>query len=183
MKPTDKKRISKAMSLALRHRPDKFDLSLDEQGWCAVDQLLQNFQKRHLQIDRELLEELVRTSDKQRFAFSEDGALIRANQGHSISINLGYQASTPPPTLFHGTAERFLNSILSSGLQKQKRHHVHLSADKNTAIKVGQRHGKVVVLLVQAQKMQEAGYTFYCSENSVWLTEEVPPEYLETLLA
>lgn len=183
MKSRDKKRISKALSLALRHRPDKFNLDLDEQGWCKVDQLLQNFQQNQIPLDRELLEELVRTSDKQRFALSNEGTLIRANQGHSISVELGYTPQNPPATLFHGTATRFLTSILSTGLQKQKRHHVHLSADKNTAMKVGQRHGKVVILQVQAQQMQQDGYAFYCSENGVWLTEEVPPQYLETLLA
>lgn len=114
----------------------------------------------------------------ERIAFSEDGTKIRASQGHSIEVDLDYQTARPPALLFHGTAERFLQSILEQGLQKRRRHHVHLSPDAETALKVGQRHGKPVVLTVQSGRMYADGYVFYCSANGVWLTDEVPPNYI-----
>ena len=132
-------------------------------------------------IDKELLE-VVTTNDKQRFSFSEDGHLIRANQGHSIKVELGYKAVEPPEILYHGTALSFLGSIEVKGILKGKRHHVHLSRDIATAIKVGQRHGKVVVLEVKSGKMYEAGHNFYLSKNGVWLTEYVPPDYIRVVV-
>lgn len=177
-KPTYDIELSKTLSYVLRHRPEKFGLGLDAQGWCSVDELLAAFARRNLELSREQLEHLVAHNDKKRFAFSEDGTKIRASQGHSLEIDLNYQPVRPPEMLYHGTAERFLSSILKEGLQKRRRHHVHLSPDTETALKVGQRHGKPVVLTIQAGRMYADGYLFYCSENGVWLTGEVPPLYL-----
>ncbi len=181
MTPNRIKRISKTLSLVLRHRPEKFDLQLDSQGWCVVTDLLENFKLNGIRLDRKLLEVVVARNDKQRFAFSEDGLRIRANQGHSIKVDLAYLPVEPPEILYHGTAERNLISIFKKGLQKRQRHHVHLSADKATALNVGQRYGKPKILLVRAKEMQAQGHLFYCSENGVWLTEEVKPEFLEGL--
>jgi len=127
------------------------------------------------------LEEVVEKNDKKRFSFNEDRSMIRANQGHSVKVDLGYKKLTPPEILFHGTAKKNLASILGQGLHKSKRHHVHLSADIETASKVGGRHGKVVILLVKAQEMHQVGLRSYCSENGVWLTDSVSREYLEVL--
>lgn len=169
---------SKTLSYLLRHNPAKFGLTLDAQGWCGVDELLVAFARRNIEFTREMLEHLVENNDKKRFAFNEDGTKIRASQGHSIEVELNYQTARPPVLLYHGTSERFLASILGQGLQKRRRHHVHLSADAETALKVGQRHGKAVVLTIQAGKMFSDGHIFYCSANGVWLTDEVPPAYL-----
>ncbi len=178
MNPKHLKRISKTMSLALRHRPEVLELQLDAQGWCDVDQLITALQKRESNFDRQLLEQVVAENDKKRFAFSEDGQRIRANQGHSISIELGYQSQKPPTELFHGTATRFLNSIRRQGLMKGQRHHVHLSADKNTAQQVGARHGVIALLRVRSGQMYKDGYVFYQSDNGVWLSEHIPIQYI-----
>ncbi len=170
--------ISKFLSLVLRHQPELIGLSLAEAGWVAVHDLLAACRRHGKTISLEQLQEVVATNDKKRFSFSEDGNLIRANQGHSVKVELGYEPATPPVTLFHGTAERFLASIKSQGLLKGERHHVHLSADIETATKVGQRHGKPIVLHIDAEKMQQDGFTFYLSTNGVWLTEHVPVPYL-----
>jgi putative RNA 2'-phosphotransferase len=172
-------RISKKMSYLLRHHPDAFGLTLDAQGWCKVADLLQAFKDNGTPLSRELLEEVVATNDKKRFAFNEGGTKIRASQGHSISIDLGYTPVEPPEILYHGTAKRHLDAIFQEGLQKRNRHHVHLSPDLDTAINVGQRHGKVVVLKVMAKAMFEQGHAFYRSQNGVWLTEAVKPAFLE----
>ena len=150
----------------------------DKAGWVAVDELLRACQQHSFPITLEELKIVVATSDKKRFAFNEDGTQIRANQGHSVEVELGYQPVTPPALLYHGTAERFLASIRQQGLVKGQRHHVHLSADEATALKVGVRHGKPVVLQVQSGVMHRAGYLFFQSENGVWLTEYVPAAYL-----
>ncbi|MFN8489087.1 MAG: RNA 2'-phosphotransferase [Caldilineaceae bacterium] len=171
-------RISKFLSLVLRHQPDKIGITLDKAGWVAVTELLRACQQHGFPITLEELKTVVATSDKQRFAFSEDGTRIRANQGHSVDVELGYQPVTPPAMLYHGTAERFLPSIQQQGLVKGQRHHVHLSADEATAQKVGARHGKPVVLQVQSGLMHRAGCLFYQSENGVWLTAHVPVAYL-----
>lgn len=171
-------KISKFLSLVLRHEPEKIGLTLDPAGWVSVDQLLAACHANGRTISLKELQDVVAGSDKQRFSFSNDGSLIRANQGHSVEIELGYEAAIPPAKLFHGTAERFLASIQEQGLLKGKRHHVHLSADVKTAIKVGQRHGKPVVLHVDSGKMHQDGFIFYLSTNGVWLTEHVPVPYL-----
>lgn len=170
--------LSKTLSYLLRHQPSKFGLTLDAQGWCEVDALLSAFAERNIELSREMLEYIVENNDKKRFAFNEDGTKIRASQGHSLEVELDYQPVKPPAILFHGTTDQFLNAILEQGLQKRRRHHVHLSPDVETAVKVGQRHGKPVVLTVKAGQMQVDGYVFYCSANGVWLTDEVPPQYL-----
>lgn len=172
-------RISKFLSLVLRHQPEKIGLVLDEAGWAAVEDLLTNCGREGVAFTRDELETVVAENDKRRFEFSADGARIRASQGHSIAVDLEYEPLAPPEYLFHGAAEHSLESIKQSGLLKQARHHVHLSLDRDTAIKVGARHGRPVVLIVAAGKMHAAGLLFYCSTNGVWLTEHVPPEFLK----
>jgi putative RNA 2'-phosphotransferase len=170
---------SKFLSLILRHEPSKIGLTLDAQGWANIDELISLSQRSGKRINRALIEEVVTTNDKQRFIINDDGRKIRANQGHSVKIDLGLQASVPPDTLYHGTATRFLQSIRTQGLLHGSRQHVHLSAEKATAIKVGSRHGVPTVLIVAARKMHEQGHHFYLSENGVWLTEHVPVSFIE----
>ena len=172
-------RISKFLSLVLRHRPEKIGLRLDEQGWAEVNPLIEKLNAHGLMVTRRILEEVVATNPKKRFSFNEDQTKIRANQGHSIQIDHGFTAVEPPEILFHGTAQKFLKSILTTGIQKRNRHHVHLSADLPTATNVGQRHGKVVILQVRALEMHKAGAEFYLSENGVWLTDEVPVDFID----
>ncbi len=172
---------SKFLSLVLRHQPEAAGIQLDAQGWCDIDDLLQGVAQHHAPLSKETLMEIVATNEKKRFAISDCGQRIRASQGHSIGVSLGLQAATPPATLYHGTASRFLDSILQNGLQKQSRQHVHLSASLDTAIAVGGRHGKPVVLTIDCEAMQAAGHLFYCSENDVWLTDSVPAACLRLM--
>jgi putative RNA 2'-phosphotransferase len=169
---------SKFLSLVLRHEPEKIGLQLDSQGWVSINELLSKAAGK-LPLTVELLHEVVRTSDKQRFAISEDGTRIRANQGHSVPVELGLVPHVPPEQLYHGTATRFLDSIRRQGLLRGDRHHVHLSADTETAIKVGTRHGQPAVLIVHAGDMHRAGHVFFRSDNGVWLVAHVPPAFLE----
>ncbi|MGY2134048.1 RNA 2'-phosphotransferase [Hymenobacter sp. HD11105] len=171
--------LSKTLSYVLRHKPEEFKLKLDAQGWVSVAELLSALRARGHSVTQEQLHEVVATNDKQRFSLSADGAKIRANQGHSVAVELGLIPMTPPELLYHGTATRFLTSIRETGLRSGSRQHVHLSADQATAVAVGSRHGKPVVLTVQAGQLHRAGGQFYLSENGVWLTGAVPPEYLE----
>ena len=171
-------RISKFLSLVLRHEPERIGLRLDEAGWASVDELLRAAAAAGQSISREVLLDVVATNDKQRFALSPDGTRIRASQGHSIAVELGLTPMTPPPILFHGTASRFLAAILADGLHPAARRYVHLSADEATARRVGQRHGSPVVLRVDAAAMHADGHAFYRSANGVWLTGAVPPRYL-----
>ncbi len=173
------KRISKFLSLVLRHKPQTIQLNLNEQGWADVDELLTKMTKHRKNITFDQLQYVVENNDKQRFTFNDDQTKIRANQGHSNDIQLNLEAQTPPKTLYHGTATRFLESIFEKGLIKGKRQHVHLSSDIETATKVGNRHGKIAMLTVQSGKMHEAGFEFYLSKNGVWLTDHIPPEYFE----
>ncbi len=168
-------KASKFLSLVLRHQPEAIGLSLDHAGWASIDQLVAKSDGR-LSID--VILEAVAQNDKKRFAISDDGRFIRANQGHSVNVDLGFEPVEPPTVLFHGTADRFLESILEQGLTAQSRQHVHLSPGRKTAVSVGQRHGRPVVLTVASGDMQAAGYAFYLSRNGVWLTDAVPPEYL-----
>jgi len=170
---------SKFLSYVLRHKPQAIGITLDAEGWVAVDDLLTAAARNGQSITRQQLEEVVATNDKKRFSFSADGQLIRANQGHSVEVDLGLAAVEPPELLYHGTVERFLDLIREKGLLRGNRHHVHLSADRETAARVGQRRGRPVVLVVEAGRMHAEGYPFYRSENGVWLTETVPPEYLQ----
>jgi putative RNA 2'-phosphotransferase len=171
-------RISKFLSLVLRHRPEKIGLSLGQSGWVLVEQLIEASRGHGVEFTLEELQNVVAGNDKKRFSLSEDGLWIRANQGHSIKVELGYAPTVPPEILYHGTAERFLTSIKQQGLIKGKRHHVHLSADIDTATKIGLRHGRPVVLRVKAGLMYRDGFVFYLSANGVWLTEHVPVQYL-----
>ncbi|HEX2535146.1 MAG TPA: RNA 2'-phosphotransferase [Chitinophagaceae bacterium] len=177
--PEETTRLSRFLSLVLRHRPEELGLSLDGQGWTEVAPLLEALQARGWNVTRERLQWVVDTNAKKRFAFDESGLRIRASQGHSVEVDLGYTPETPPALLYHGTAERFVASIRQSGLRKGERHQVHLSADAATARQVGARHGKPVVFRVDAGRMHADGYPFYRSANGVWLTEEVPVRYLE----
>lgn len=173
---------SKYLSKVLRHAPELIHLTLDKQGWVPVESLLSHlnhFGPEWLQpFSRYTLEEIVAGNNKQRFAFSEDGLRIRANQGHSLAIDLQYPPQEPPLTLFHGTARKNLASIEEKGLVKGSRHQVHLSVDKDTAHRVGCRHGSPVVLSVRSGDMWRDGYIFYRSDNGVWLTDAVPASYL-----
>ncbi|MEM8527904.1 MAG: RNA 2'-phosphotransferase, partial [Bacteroidota bacterium] len=172
------KHLSKFISLVLRHQPEIIQLELDQNGWADVEELIKKMQAKGKKIDRTLLEEIVLHNDKQRFTFNAKKDKIRANQGHSISVDMEFQPQRPPDILYHGTSQKSIKSIFRTGLEKRSRQHVHLSADVETATKVGQRHGKVVILEVQAGKMYDAGFAFYLSKNGVWLTEEVAVEYL-----
>lgn len=174
-------KVSRKLSLVLRHDPSAIDIQLDENGWTDVSILLNKLSDRGLTTSMDLLEKVVRENDKQRFSFNEDKTKIRANQGHSIQVDLGMEQQVPPETLYHGTASRFIDSIQSSGLEKRNRQHVHLSEERETATKVGQRHGRPVILLVAAKTMHEAGHQFYLSQNGVWLTDSVPTDFIINL--
>ena len=173
--------ISKFLSLVLRHQPQKLGIALDAQGWTDVGILLDKMNCNGFEINRSLLEEIVATNNKKRFAFNADKTKIRASQGHSVAVNLGYQAVEPPELLYHGTSKKAVASILQNGLHKAHRQHLHLSADQETALKVGQRHGLPVVLGVEALKMYKQGHLFFLSQNGVWLTDFVPAVYLHVL--
>ena len=174
-------RISKYLSRHLRHEPEALGLELAPGGWVGVDALLEACARRGFAFSREELEEVVARSDKRRFSFDESGGRVRANEGHSVEVDLQLEPRTPPPVLYHGTGERSVAAILSEGLRRMGRHHVHLSADAETARRVGARHGRPVVLEVDAARMAGAGHVFYVSANGVWLAERVPAEYLRAL--
>ena len=178
---TDKEiiRTSKFLSLVLRHEPERVGIQLGEAGWVGVEELLQAVNGHGVSLTLEQLQHIVATSDKKRFALSEDGQRIRASQGHSVEIDLQYPPQTPPEILYHGTAARFLDAIRCSGLQKMDRHDVHLSAETKVTLQVGGRHGKPVMLAIRAGDMHRAGFVFRCSANGVWLVNQVPPEFIE----
>jgi len=178
MNEKETNRISKFLSLVLRHQPELIGITLNEQGWVNVDELLQQAHKYGKIITLNMLNHVVETNAKKRFAFSDDKQKIRASQGHSVEVALGYEPQVPPQVLYHGTGSQSVDSILKTGLEKRSRQHVHLSADIDTAIKVGSRHGKPVVLDVLAGEMHDKSYAFYLSANGVWLTDEVPAEYI-----
>src|ERR1700754_377933 len=178
MKP-DLFSLSKFLSLVLRHKPDEIGLTLDSNGWANIEELLKFSVARGHPLTRAMIDEVVLTNDKKRFVISADGSMIRANQGHSIPVDLELPEIEPPDLLYHGTATRFVSSIRVEGLIKGSRQHVHLSADEETALKVGKRHGKPIVLLVNTGKMYQLGHLFYFSANGVWLTDHVPPDYIE----
>jgi putative RNA 2'-phosphotransferase len=178
MKEKDITSISKFLSLVLRHQPDIIDITLDEQGWVNVDELLKQANAYGHSFDLELLIHVVETNSKKRFAFDDSRQKIRASQGHSVNIELGYQAQMPPEILYHGTGEKSVAGIQQAGLEKRSRQHVHLSKNIETAIQVGSRHGRPAVFNVLAGAMHKNGYVFYLSENKVWLTDHVPAEFL-----
>ena len=171
-------RISKFLALVLRHEPARIGITLDEAGWTDVDALLAACNAHGVAVTRAELDDVVASSDKQRYAFSEDRTRIRANQGHSVPVSLGLSPVVPPETLFHGTVDAALDSIRTQGLVRGERHDVHLSADIETASKVGGRRGKPVVLSIRAGEMADVGHLFHRSENGVWLTQHVPPEFI-----
>jgi putative RNA 2'-phosphotransferase len=173
------KYISKFLSYTLRHHPEKIGLTLDSKGWAGVLELIEKMNTANANITLEKLETIVAANDKKRFAFNDDKTKIRASQGHSIPIDLDLEPAVPPVILYHGTAIQYLEGILEKGLLKQSRQHVHLSATRETASQVGSRHGKVVILTIQALQMHRDGYVFYLSDNNVWLTDHVPPTYIE----
>lgn len=173
MTTKEKNKTSKFLSLVLRHKPEEIGLVLDSDGWANVEDLIQK-----MSIGFDDLKNVVDTNDKKRFAFSDDFAKIRASQGHSIQVDLKLKSTTPPKLLFHGTTEKNITSILEKGLLKQDRNYVHLSADVDTAKKVGMRYGKPVAIQIEALKMYNEGHSFYLSKNDVWLTDFVPKKFL-----
>lgn len=168
------KRISKQLSYVLRHAPETIGILLDDQGWTDVDMLLEK-----LAISIEDLQYVVVNNAKQRFSFSSDGNRIRANQGHSVAINLGLVKKVPPAELYHGTSIKTESMIRTSGIKKMQRHHVHLSSDQETAKQVGGRHGKPIILSIDAALMSTDGIQFFLSDNGVWLTDFVDPKYIK----
>lgn len=179
MNTNDLKKTSKFLSLVLRHQPELINLTLDRNGWASVAELLEKVKTQQINLDFDTLKHIVEHNDKTRFAFSPDYTQIRANQGHSITIDLGLTAEIPPNILFHGTALKNVASIKEKGLIKGERHHVHLSTNQETATKVGMRHGKPTVLIIDAASMVKDGILFYLSENGVWLTDHVPTKYIQ----
>ena len=178
----DIQQLSKFLSLILRHKPETIGIALDSHGWAEVDELILKVnQTGRYALDRTLLEEIVRTDNKQRYSFSEDHSRIRANQGHSIQVDVELEEKTPPPVLYHGTGEKSVASIMQQGLLPRSRLYVHLSADPETAIQVGSRHGKPVIFKIDAGKMSAEGILFFLSKNGVWLVKEVPTQYLSMI--
>ncbi len=172
-------KTGKFLSLILRHHPEAVGISLDEHGWAEVDALIEGVNRSgKAQLDRETLEEIVRSNNKQRYSFNEDHSLIRANQGHSIPVDVELEQKMPPDVLYHGTGEKFVAAIDREGLIPKSRLYVHLSSDVETAVKVGSRHGRPVVYEIDCAKMAADGYVFYLSVNRVWLTKRVPAAYL-----
>jgi len=172
----DIRKISKYLSFILRHQPDSIGLELSDEGWANIDELI-NLTKK-FKLTKESIQTVVDTNDKKRFLISEDGQRIKANQGHSIKVSLELEPIKPPDVLLHGTAERFIESIFKKGLTKQRRHHVHLSETQETAMSVGARYGKPVLLKIDSKRMYQDGFEFFKTDNDVWLIDCVPVEYL-----
>ena len=171
--------LSKFLSLILRHKPETIGIKLDKHGWANVDELISNMWKyKQKYIDRGILEHIVKTDKKQRYSFNEDKTMIRANQGHSIKVDVELEEKEPPEILYHGTATKFVEGIEKEGLKHQSRLYVHLSKDVDTATKVGLRHGELVIYEVKAKEMFNDGFKFFISANGVWLTDHVPIKYL-----
>ena len=171
-------KVSKYLSLILRHKPEEAGISLDAHGWANVKDLIDGVSKKY-KFNMEMLEEIVLTDDKQRYSFNEDKTKIRANQGHSVNVDVGFEEVEPPEFLYHGTAKKYVDSIKETGIMKKSRLYVYLSGDYNTAVMVGKRHGEPVILCVKSGKMYADGYKFFKSKNGTWLTDFVPVEYLE----
>ena len=179
MNDKDLVRTSKFLSLILRHEPERVGLKLGDAGWVGVDELLRAVNSHGVALTLDQLKHVVATSDKKRFALSDDGQRIRASQGHSVDVDLQYPPQMPPEILYHGTAARFLDSIRQHGLQKMERHDVHLSAETKLTLQVGGRHGKPALLTIRAGDMHRAGFVFRCSANGVWLVDHVPPQFIQ----
>lgn len=175
----DYEKTSKFLSYVLRHEPEAIGIKLDKDGWTEIENLITCANKNNEHLTKELIIKVVETSDKKRFSISEDGKYIRAEQGHSTSsVDIQYEEKTPPKFLYHGTAIRFLDSIKQEGLKAVSRQYVHLSLDEHTALEVGKRHGKPIVLKIKAEEMYLKGFKFYLSNNGVWLIKNVPFEYI-----
>lgn len=174
----DYNKISKFLSYVLRHKPDSIGLQLDPYGWLLIDDIIVNSQTEII-LSNEIIKKTVSSNKKKRFTISNDGKYIRANQGHSIKVDLQLIPQIPPDILYHGTATRFLDSILKEGLKAGQRQYVHLSSDIETAKEVGSRYGKLVILTIDSKKMHQDGYQFFISDNHVWLTEQVNSKFLE----
>lgn len=170
--------FGKFLALILRHKPEEIGISLDEHGWAKVDELVEKIHKKDEEFSLDILELIVKTDNKSRYSFNDDHTLIRANQGHSINVDVELEEKKPPEILYHGTAKKYVESIEKEGLIAKSRLYVHLSSDRVTANNVGARHGIPVIYEVLAGKMYEDGYKFYLSKNGVWLTKEVPEKYL-----
>lgn len=179
MTEKETKHASKFLSLVLRHEPDRIGLKLGDAGWVGVTELLEAMNHHGIALTLDHLKHIVATSDKKRFAFSDDGTQIRANQGHSVEVDLQYKPEVPPEILYHGTATRFLDGIRQHGLQKMERHDVHLSAETKVTVQVGSRHGKPALLTIRAGEMHRAGHVFRRSANGVWLVAHVPPQFID----
>jgi len=177
MKQEELTKISKYLSYILRHKPESIGIKLSENGWCSIDELIEKTTKFNL--TKEVIDIVIQTNDKQRFISNLSSTMIRANQGHSIDIDLGLEPIKPPKRLFHGTAIRFMDSIKKKGITKQNRQYVHLSESISIAWHVGSRHGKPIVLFISSYRMVKDGYKFYKSENNVWLVDNVPIKYIE----
>ena len=173
------KSTSKFLSLVLRHQPDKIGITLSSSGWVSVETLLNAMSQNGKTITREQLATVVATNDNQRFEFSDDRKQIRARQGHSVAVELGYEPTEPPEILYHGTPEKVISDIRKTGLKKQKRHDVHLHQNTDTASEAGGRRGKSVLLVIRSKEMFDQGHTFFVTENKVWLTDNVPPEFID----
>ena len=177
----NKDKLSMFISLILRHKPEEIGITLDQHGWANVKELITGINNTGRKIDMETLEEIVRTDSKKRYSFNEDKTLIRANQGHSIPVDVELKEAIPPSILYHGTATRFLGNIKQQGIKSMSRLYVHLSKDLDTAIQVGNRHGNCVVLTINTEKMHEDGVKFYLSENDVWLTKYIDWKYVREI--
>ena len=175
----DLKKVSKYFSYLLRHKPDSIGLVLDDQGWASIDELISK--TIDFKLSRELIDIVVETNDKQRFAVNPARTKIRANQGHSINIDLDLEPQKPPLLLLHGTAERFMDRIKKEGLNKQNRHHVHLTESVAVAKAVGSRYGKIVLLEIDVETMHKKGYKFFKTDNNVWLVESVPYNFISKI--
>ena len=179
----DRIKISKFLSLVLRHRPETIGLKLNSNGWANVEQLLMCMEQSGRPVSRSMLEEVVSSNNKQRFSFNEGGSMIRANQGHSIKgIDLGLEPLEPPQLLYHGTVPKNLEGIRRSGIRKKSRQHVHLSSTLDVAINVGKRRGRPIVLVIDSETMYNHGHSFYMSHNGVWLTDVVEWKYVRDVL-
>lgn len=174
----DLQSISKYMSLILRHKPEVIGIYIDEHGWANVEKLIQGIAKNNPGFNMEALEEIIKTDNKQRYSFNDDKTLIRANQGHSIQVDVELEEKEPPNVLYHGTGEKYVTSIDKNGLIPKSRLYVHLSRDIETARAVGKRHGKEIIYSVNSAQMHKDGYKFYLSKNGIWLTKKVPMKYL-----
>lgn len=171
-------KLSRFISMILRHGPEIIDIELDEHGWCNVEELVKKMNAYGKKISKKVLEEIVAEDSKQRYSFNEDYTKIRANQGHSINVNIEFNEEIPPEFLYHGTVGKYLNLIFANGIKKMKRQFVHLSSDIETAKSVGKRRGTPIVIKINSAAMFKDGYIFYKSKNNVWLTEFVPREYI-----